>query len=91
VAGPWFDNNLALLEIADGHLRGAWVSGSVHGGDHDRPQLTTVADLELDVPPAGSEHVPAVAHVHPGVVGGVRGRLLRLRERRRDRRGHAAV
>jgi hypothetical protein len=85
VAGPWFDNNLALLEIADGHLRAAWVSGRVLGGADDRPRLTTVADLELDVPPAGSQHQPAVARVHPGVVGGARGRVLRLLERRRDR------
>jgi hypothetical protein len=85
VAGPWFDNNLAVLEVADGHLRAAWVAGRVLGGEEGHPRLTTVADLELDVPPAGSEHRPAVAHVHPGVVGGARGRLLRLLERRRDR------
>ncbi|MGC5582918.1 alkaline phosphatase D family protein [Ornithinimicrobium sp. W1665] len=85
VAGPWFDNNLAVLEVADGHLRAAWVAGRVLGGEEGHPRLTTVADLDLDVPPAGSEHRPAVAHVHPGVVGGARGRLLRLLERRRDR------
>ena len=90
VAGPWFDNNLALLEIDDGHLRAAWVAGRVPGGQDDRPRLTTVADLELDVPPAGSQHRPAVARVHPGVVGGARGRLLRWRERRADRRGRRA-
>ena len=84
VAGPWFDNNIALLEIDEGHLRVAWVAGRVLGGEGDEPRLTTAADLELDVPPVGSEHRPAVAHVHPGVVGGVRGRLLRLLERRRD-------
>ncbi|HSP59672.1 MAG TPA: alkaline phosphatase D family protein [Ornithinimicrobium sp.] len=90
VAGPWFDNNLALLEIDDGHLRAAWVAGRVLGGQDDHPRLTTVADLELDVPPVGSEHEPAVAHVHPGVVGGVRGQVLRLLERRQDRhRRHA--
>ncbi|WP_134774251.1 alkaline phosphatase D family protein [Ornithinimicrobium flavum] len=84
VAGPWFDNNLALLEIDEGRLRAAWVAGRVLGGEDDRPGLVTVSDLELDVPPVGSEHRPAVAHVHPGVVGGVRGRVRRLLERRRD-------
>lgn len=83
VAGPWFTNNLALVEIADGHLRAAWVSGKVLGGEHDHPRLATVADLELAVPPVGAEHEPALAHVHPGVVGGARGRMLRLIERRR--------
>lgn len=81
VAGPWFDNNLALLEIDDGHLRAAWVSGRLLGGD-DGPRLATVADLDLAVPPVGAEHEPAVARVHPGVVGGLRGRVLRLLERR---------
>ncbi|TQM95502.1 phosphodiesterase/alkaline phosphatase D-like protein [Ornithinimicrobium humiphilum] len=81
VAGPWFDNNLALLELDGTDLRAAWVGGKVLGGEHDRPRLAVVADLELDVPPVGSEHHDAVARVHPGVVGGMRGRLRRLRER----------
>lgn len=74
------------MEIAEGHLRVAWVAGRVLGGEEDRPRLTTVADLELDVPPVGSEHHPAVARVHPGVVGGLRGRVVRMRERLEDRR-----
>jgi hypothetical protein len=86
VAGPWFDNNLALLEIDGVDLRAAWIGGRVLGGADDRPRLTTFADLRLDVPPVGSEHRPAVAHVHPGVVGGLRGRARRLRERLDDRR-----
>ncbi|WP_084617296.1 alkaline phosphatase D family protein [Ornithinimicrobium pekingense] len=81
VAGPWFDNNVALLEIDAGELRAVWLGSRVLGAEHDRPETTVVADLELDVPPAGSEHRPTVAHVHPGVVGGVRGRARRLRER----------
>lgn len=86
VAGPWFDNNLAVLEIDGEDLRAVWVGGRVIGGDDDRPRMTTVADLELDVPPVGSEHHPAVARVHPGVVGGLRGRVVRMRERLEDRR-----
>ncbi len=87
VAGPWFDNNLAVLEVDGTELRAVWVGGRVLGGDDDRPRPVVVADLELDVPPVGSEHRPAVAHVHPGVVGGLRGRLLRLGERWAARRG----
>ena len=30
--GPWFDNNLAVLELAPGSLRMWWVSGNVEGG-----------------------------------------------------------
>jgi len=47
--GPWYDNNLAVLEVRDGgrmHLR--WVAGDVEGRPTDRPQLRTVA--EVDVP-----------------------------------------
>ena len=62
VAGPWFDNNLALLEIDGTELRAVWVAGRVLGGRHDRPTPTVVADLQLDVPPPGSEHRPAVLH-----------------------------
>ena len=87
VAGPWFDNNLAMLELDGTDLRAVWVGGTVLGAGDDRPRLDVVADLELDVPPVGSEHHPAVAHVHPGVVGGLRGRFRRLGERMRDRLG----
>ncbi len=47
--GPWFDNNLAVLEVRDGgalHLR--WVAGDIEGRPSDQPRLRTVA--EVDVP-----------------------------------------
>jgi PhoD-like phosphatase len=45
--GPWFDNNLAFLELAPGSLRMWWVSGKVVDGDHEAPRLTKVADYTL--------------------------------------------
>lgn len=87
VAGPWFDNNLAVLQVDRGLLRAVWLRGRVVDGDHDRPVVQLVADVEVDVPPAGTPHHPVTAHVHS------RGRLrqvvgTRLRELR-QRRGHA--
>lgn len=46
--GPWFDNNLAFLELAPRSLRMWWVSGKVVDGDHAAPRLTKVADFSLD-------------------------------------------
>ena len=45
--GPWFDNNLAFLELAPRSLRMWWVSGKVVDGDHEAPRLTKVADYTL--------------------------------------------
>ncbi len=45
--GPWFDNNLACLELAGPRLRMWWASGTVVDDDHERPLLTKVADYEL--------------------------------------------
>jgi phosphodiesterase/alkaline phosphatase D-like protein len=45
--GPWFDNNLAFLELAPRSLRMWWVSGKVVDGDHAAPRLSKVADYEL--------------------------------------------
>ena len=44
--GPWFDNNLAVLEDkgSDG-LALAWYTGVVDGGDHEHPRLETVASM----------------------------------------------
>jgi hypothetical protein len=46
--GPWFDNNLAFLELAPRSLRMWWVSGKVVDGDQEAPRLTKVADFSLD-------------------------------------------
>jgi hypothetical protein len=45
--GPWFDNNLACLQVAGRGLRMWWVTGEVVD-DHDRPRLAKVASYELD-------------------------------------------
>jgi phosphodiesterase/alkaline phosphatase D-like protein len=46
--GPWFDNNLATLEVTDAGLRMWWATGKVEDGKHDRPRLATVADLTIE-------------------------------------------
>ncbi|WP_454083428.1 alkaline phosphatase D family protein [Georgenia sp. Marseille-Q6866] len=83
IAGPWFDNNLAVLEIDGEQLRTTWLGGRVVGAPEGRPDLVAVADLELDVPPAGSAHRRPLAQVHRD---GRRGLLARLRRRTGRRR-----
>ncbi len=47
--GPWYDNNLAVLEVRDeGRLHLRWVAGDIEGRPTDRPRLRTVS--EVDVP-----------------------------------------
>ena len=46
--GPWFDNNLATLEVTDAGLRMWWATGKVEDGDQDRPRLVRVAELDID-------------------------------------------
>lgn len=48
VRGPWFDNNLAVLEETTDGLRMTWGTGVVAGGHHDRPTWTEVARVEVD-------------------------------------------
>ena len=47
VRGPWFDNNLATLEVQGRGLRMWWATGHVDGDDHETPRLRTVAELEV--------------------------------------------
>ena len=47
-AGPWFDNNLATLELADHGMRIWWASGKVRDGRHERPELEVVSDFVVD-------------------------------------------
>ncbi|HTW14126.1 MAG TPA: alkaline phosphatase D family protein [Nocardioides sp.] len=44
--GPWYDNNLAVLEVLPGGLRMRWWCGEVQGGDVRRPRLRMVADID---------------------------------------------
>jgi hypothetical protein len=45
--GPWFDNNLAVAEVHDGHLTLRWVTGDVVDGDDAHPRLRVVSTVEL--------------------------------------------
>ncbi|MCU1532186.1 MAG: glycoside hydrolase [Arthrobacter sp.] len=47
VKGPWFDNNLACLEVAPEGLKLWWQTGVVSGGDHLQPGLERVASLTV--------------------------------------------
>jgi len=71
--GPWFDNNLACLQVTGRSLKMWWVTGEVID-DHERPRLAKVASYELD------EHGRPPAHER------VRERFARgLRRRYRDK------
>ncbi len=49
VEGPWFDNNLATLEVHGRGLRLWWATGHLDKGDDvDRPRLVRVADVRID-------------------------------------------
>jgi hypothetical protein len=53
VKGPWFDNNLACLEIAPEGLKLWWQRGVVRDGDNAHPQLERVADVTIAPRKAG--------------------------------------
>ena len=46
--GPWFDNNLATLEVTDRGLHLWWATGKVEGGDHGSPRLVEVEHVDVD-------------------------------------------
>ena len=71
--GPWFDNNLACLQVNGPSLKMWWVTGEVVD-DHERPRLAKVASYELD------------EHGRPPTHEKVRQRLGRgIRRRYRDK------
>jgi phosphodiesterase/alkaline phosphatase D-like protein len=45
--GPWYDNNLAVLELQEHRLHFWWSRGEVNDGDHDRPTLHRVATVDV--------------------------------------------
>lgn len=47
VRGPWFDNNLACLEVAPEGLKLWWQTGVVNDGDHLHPGLKEVASVTM--------------------------------------------
>jgi hypothetical protein len=48
--GPWYDNNLAVLELQQDRLH-FWWSGGQAQGDLDRPRLERVATVDVSLPP----------------------------------------
>ena len=44
--GPWYDNNLAVLELDPAGITMAWNAGEVVDGRHDRPALKRVATVD---------------------------------------------
>ena len=48
VKGPWFDNNIAVLQVTDDGLLMHWWTGTVTGDREDRPDLSTVAAVVLE-------------------------------------------
>jgi hypothetical protein len=55
VKGPWFDNNLACLEVAPEGLKLWWQTGVVKDGDHLNPRLERVASVTV-APRRAGEH-----------------------------------
>ncbi len=48
LAGPWFDNSIAILEDRDDGLALSWHTGVVEHGDHLHPRLDTIADVLIE-------------------------------------------
>ncbi len=51
--GPWYDNNLAVLELQADQLHLTWARGEVDGPDgptYDRARLETVATVDVPLP-----------------------------------------
>ena len=73
--GPWFDNNLACLQLDGPSLRMWWVTGEVID-DHERPRLAKVATYALDDQgrPPPPYRVPA--RIRRGVRRRVRAKLV---------------
>ena len=54
VAGPWYDNNIAIMRLHEGEIRVSWWTGTVKGQDHERPRLSPVAAFTLESSPGGA-------------------------------------
>ncbi|WP_406635600.1 alkaline phosphatase D family protein [Pseudarthrobacter quantipunctorum] len=53
IKGPWFDNNLACLEVVPEGLKLWWQRGVVEGGDNLNPRLERVAEITVTSRSAG--------------------------------------
>lgn len=53
VAGPWYDNNLALLQVKPGNggdrnaLEAVWIGSRIEDGQHHRPRAVVVSRVDL--------------------------------------------
>ncbi|MFZ5846633.1 MAG: hypothetical protein ACOYX5_04535, partial [Actinomycetota bacterium] len=83
--GPWFDNNLALLEDrGDEGLALSWWTGVVEDGDHEHPALSEVASMTVRPgPPAHRNRLAGP------VTGRLVSRVSRSVARRRRRAGRS--
>ena len=50
--GPWYDNNLAVVELQERNLHFWWSRGEVVDGDVERPALHRVATVDVATPVA---------------------------------------
>ncbi|WP_185996183.1 alkaline phosphatase D family protein [Nocardioides campestrisoli] len=48
--GPWFDNNVAVLEVDGRTARMRWFTGEIVDEQHDLPRLATVAEHRVEAP-----------------------------------------
>ena len=48
IAGPWFDNSIAILEELPDGLSVRWHTGVVEKGDYSNPRLQTIADVLIE-------------------------------------------
>jgi hypothetical protein len=64
IKGPWFDNNLACLEVTPQGINLWWQKGLVEGGDQLHPRLERVASLAITprniTPSTVEQHAPQV-------------------------------
>jgi hypothetical protein len=51
--GPWYDNNLAVLELEEDRLHFWWTRGEVDG-EEERPKAELVATVDVPLPGAAS-------------------------------------
>lgn len=64
IKGPWFDNNLASLEVSTEGLNLWWQTGVVEDGDHLHPRLERVASLTV-APRSSQEHAARSGQTSP--------------------------
>ena len=84
--GPWFDNNIAMLEDRGSEgLAMAWYTGVVVDGDHEHPRLEEVASVV--VAPGEPAHRNRLSGP---VTGRLVSRVSRSVERRRRRRAEGS-